>query len=103
MQLQLLQTDWTQEQKNLTHALFSNLLYKNGITHQGITVKDGLVTIEGVDTIPFSEQDVLTAIVTYLEEAAIATKKEETELEALKEQIANSTDIEEIKALLAEK
>ncbi len=38
-------TGWTQVQKNSIHAMTSLLLYKNNITHQGITVEDGVIEV----------------------------------------------------------
>ena len=37
---------WTQEQKNLIKAMASRLLYAGSITHDGISVSNGIITVE---------------------------------------------------------
>jgi len=102
MQIKLLQTDWTQEQKNLTHAAVAYLLHQMVVSFTGISVLNGLVTIETDEGFELTEEDIFTRIQAHLAELALADAQEQATVEDIKSQVLDATTPEQVELLLQE-
>lgn len=100
MQIKLLQTDWTQEQKNATHAAVIYLLHNMVANYSKVTVLDGLIDIETDDTIYLTEEEIYARILQNEAELAAAALRETDTVEGIKADIMQADTPEMVEELL---
>jgi hypothetical protein len=100
MQIKLLQTDWTQEQKNATHAAVAYLLHQMVASYSNVKVLDGLIDIETDEVINLAEEDIFTRILQNEAELAEAALRETDTVEGIKAEIMEANTPEQVDELL---
>lgn len=100
MQIQLEQTDWTQEQKNATHAAVIYLLHFMGASYSNVKVIDGLIDIETDEVIALTEEDIFARVLQNEAELAAAALRETDTVEGIKAEIMQADTPEQVDELL---